>query len=103
LEEWEFGEEEEEKVALRDRVSIKEILKLAGLFIYFAALILFFRFWDFFANLLAFGSEELGQSRLLYLTLLLFPFLCMLFIVGLVDVSKTLIIPPEDTAKTNKE
>ncbi|NHJ86803.1 MAG: hypothetical protein FK734_15170 [Asgard group archaeon] len=96
-EEWEYFEEEEAKT-LRDRVSIKDILKLIGLFILFAGFFLYFRFWDDIASWFTFGgANELGNSRLLYLTLLLFPVLASLFIVGMVDVSKTFFIPQKET------
>ena len=94
-EEWEYFEEKD-KEALRDKVSIKDILKLVGLFIFFALIFLYFRYWNVFAGWLSFGSEELGQSRLLYITLLLFPVAAIFFIVGLVDVSKTFFIPKRE-------
>ncbi|MHA1213361.1 MAG: hypothetical protein ACTSSH_13000 [Candidatus Heimdallarchaeota archaeon] len=113
-EEWEYFEEED-KESLRDRVSIKDILKLVGLFIFFALIFLYFRYWDFFANLLSFGNTELGQSanllsfgntelgqsRLLYFTLLLFPVAAVFFIVGLVDVSKTFFIPRRESSSSD--
>ena len=95
-EEWEYFEEEE-KVPFRDRVSIKDIIKLVLLFVVFAAFFLYFRFWDSLVTILAFGSEDLGRSRLLYATLVLFPFLAALFLKFLVDVSRTLFIPPKET------
>ena len=95
-EEWEYIEEEE-KVPFRDRVSIKDIIKLVLLFVVFAGFFLYFRFWDNLVTLLAFGSEDLGRSRLLYATLVLFPFLGALFLKFLVDVSRTLFVPPKET------
>ncbi len=93
-EEWEYFEEEE-KESLRDRVSIKDILKLIGLFIFFTIFFLYFRYWNVFANWLTFGSEdiELGNSRLIYFTLLFFPVAAAVFIAGLINVSKTFFIP----------
>lgn len=96
LEEWEYVEEEE-KVSLLDRVSIKDIIKLILLFVAFAGFFLYFKFWDFFAGLLRFGStEELGNSRLLYLTLLLFPFAAGIFLKHLTEVSLKLFVPPKE-------
>ncbi|MFW9922997.1 MAG: hypothetical protein ACFFDW_06880 [Candidatus Thorarchaeota archaeon] len=96
-EEWEYFEEEEKK-SFRDRVSIWDIVKLVVLFIAFAGFFLYFRFWNFLTNLLAFsGEQELGQSRLIYFTLVFFPFAATLFITGLVKVSRTLFIPPKET------
>jgi hypothetical protein len=95
-EEWEYFEEEE-KVPFRDRVSIKDIIKLVLLFVVFAAFFLYFRYWDSLVTLLSFGSEDLGRSRLLYATLVLFPLLGALFLKFLVDVSRTLFIPPKET------
>jgi len=95
-EEWEYFEDEE-KVPFRDRVSIKDIIKLILLFVVFAGFFLYFRYWDSLVTLLAFGSEDLGRSRLLYATLILFPFLAALFLKFLIDVSKTLFIPPKES------
>ena len=97
IEEWEYFEEEE-RPSFRDRVAIKDIIKLVLLFVAFAAFFLYFRFWDFFVGLVSFGSEELGQSRMLYFTLLVFPFFAGLFILGVVNVSKALFIPPKESA-----
>ncbi len=96
IEEWEYFEEEE-RPSFRDRVAIKDIIKLLLLFVAFAGFFLYFRFWDFFVGLVSFGSEELGQSRMLYFTLIMFPFVAALFLVGLVNVSKTLFIPPRES------
>ncbi|NHK29923.1 MAG: hypothetical protein FK730_01135 [Asgard group archaeon] len=97
-EEWEYFAEEE-KEALRDRVSIKDIIKLVLMFVFFAAFFVYFRFYDSIANFLAFGNEnvEIGHSRLLYFTLIAFPVLGAFFLVGLVNVSKTLFIPQKET------
>ncbi|MHA1188502.1 MAG: hypothetical protein ACTSSK_16885 [Candidatus Heimdallarchaeota archaeon] len=89
-EEWEYDDDIIEKQRLRDRVSIKDIIKLVMLFVFFAGFFLFFKYWDFFV--------DFGQSRLIYLTLVLFPFLAAIFIVFLVQVSKTLFIPAKKTA-----
>jgi hypothetical protein len=97
-EEWEYFEEEE-KEALRDRVSIKDIIKLVLMFVFFAAFFVYFRFYDNIANFLAFGSDipEIGHSRLLYFTLIAFPVLGAFFLVGLVNVSRTLFIPQKES------
>ncbi|NHJ47774.1 MAG: hypothetical protein FK733_08300 [Asgard group archaeon] len=96
-EEWEYFEEEE-KEALRERVSIKDILKLGLLFVFFTGFFLYFRFYDEIAGFLKFGDPlELGYSRLLYFTLVAFPVLAAFFLVGLVNVSKTLFIPRKET------
>ncbi len=99
-EEWEYFEDEIEKERLRDRVSIKDVVKLAMLFVFFIGFFLFFKYWNVFVDLFTIGSEdlELGQSRLIYLTLILFPFLASIFIGFLVQVSKTLFIPAKKTA-----
>jgi hypothetical protein len=99
LEEWEYFEEEERE-ALREKVSIKDIIKLVLLFVFFAGFFLYFRYYDVFAEWLAFGSEpvEIGYSRLLYFTLLAIPVLGGIFLVGLVNVSKTLFIPKKESA-----
>jgi hypothetical protein len=103
FEEWEYEEKEvTEKESFRDRVSIWDIVKLVLLFVYFAGIFLFFRFWNVFADWLAFGSEQLGETRLIYLTLLLFPPVAALFIVGLVKVSRTLFIPPKKAENAKK-
>ena len=94
-EEWEYFEEED-KEKLRDRVSIWDIIKLIGLFAAFALFFLYFRFWDFFVNLLSFGNEELGFSRLVFITIFLFPVAAAFFLAGLVKVSKTLFIPTKE-------
>ena len=95
---WEYFEEEE-KEALRDRVSIKDIIKLVLLFVFFTGFFVYFRFYDSIAGFLAFGSEpvEIGYSRLLYFTLVAFPVLAAFFLVGLVNVSKTLFIPRKES------
>ncbi|MBN1328974.1 MAG: hypothetical protein JXA54_05830 [Candidatus Heimdallarchaeota archaeon] len=97
-EEWEYFEEEE-KESLRDRVSIKDILKLIGLFIFFVLFFLYFRYWNVFANWLAFGAEngEIGNSRLIYFTLVFFPVAAAVFIAGLINVSKTFFIPQKQS------
>lgn len=102
-EEWEYEEDIIEKQRLRDRVSIKDIIKLVLLFVFFAGFFLFFKFWDFFVDVFTIGNEavEFGQSRLIYLTLVLFPFLASIFMVFLVQVSKTLFIPEKKTAIDN--
>jgi hypothetical protein len=104
FEEWEYFEEEEEekkekkeRVPLKDRVSIMDIVKLGLVFVFFTAIFLYFRFWDFFASIFAFGNEELGQSRLLYLTFLLFPFIGGLFLMSLVRTTKILFIEEKET------
>ncbi|MBD3191464.1 MAG: hypothetical protein GF308_12520 [Candidatus Heimdallarchaeota archaeon] len=106
IEEWAFIEEEEEEeakkraVPLKDRMSIWDIVKLVGLFVAFAIFFLYFRFWDFFAKLMRFGgSEEMGNSRLLYLTLLLFPLAAAVFIKYLADVSSKLLISPKESSE----
>jgi len=98
-EEWEYFEAEE-KEPFKDRVSIWDIIKLVLLFGFFALFFVYFRFWDVFAGWLAFGTEnpEIGYSRLIYATLLLFPVAASLFLVGLVKASKTLFIPKKETA-----
>ncbi|MHA1629559.1 MAG: hypothetical protein ACTSXO_09235 [Candidatus Heimdallarchaeota archaeon] len=98
-EEWEYFEVEE-KEAFKDRVSIWDIIKLVLLFGFFALFFVYFRFWDVFAGWLAFGNEnpEIGYSRLIYLTLVLFPVAASFFLVELVKVSKTLFIPKKETA-----
>jgi len=99
-EEWEYADEEIEKQRLRDRVSIKDIIKLVLLFVFFAGFFLYFKYWSFFVDIFTIGNEavEFGQSRLIYLTLVLFPFLASIFIAFLVQVSKTLFIPAKKTA-----
>ena len=94
---WEYFEEEERE-ALRDRVSIKDIIKLVLMFVFFAGFFVYFRFYNSIAEFLAFGSEnvEIGYSRLLYFTLIAFPVLGAFFLVGLVNVSKTLFIPRKE-------
>lgn len=100
-EEWEYFEEEE-RVSFRDRVSIWDIIKLVLLFVWFAGFFLYFRFWNFFVGVLSFGGEtELGQSRMIYLTLLLFPFLAVLFLTGLIKTSRKVFIPPKEEAVTD--
>lgn len=107
IEEWAFIEEEEEEeegkrraVPLKDRMSIWDIVKLVGLFVAFALIFLYFRFWNFFTKLLRFGaSEEMGSSRLLYLTLLLFPFVAAVFIKYLAEVSSKLLITPKESSE----
>ncbi len=94
-EEWEYSEDEE-KEKLRDRVSIWDIVKLIGLFAAFALFFLYFRYWDFFVNLLSFGNEEYGLSRLIVITIFLFPVAAAFFLTGLVKVSKTLFIPAKE-------
>ncbi|MHA1126597.1 MAG: hypothetical protein ACTSO7_14340 [Candidatus Heimdallarchaeota archaeon] len=99
-EEWEYVDDEIEKERLRDRVSIKDIIKLVMLFVFFTAFFLFFKYWNVFVDLFTVGNEKLafGESRLIYLTLMLFPFLAAIFIVFLVQVSKTLFIPKKKAA-----
>ena len=101
IEEWEYVEEEvKDEVAFKDRISIWDIIKLVLLFVAFAGFFIYFRFWDFFAGLLRFGgSEELGNSRLLYATFILFPLAAGIFLKYLADVSTKLFIPPKETAK----
>ena len=96
LEEWEYFEEEERE-ALRDRVSIKDIIKLVLLFGFFACFFLYFKYWDFFVKILSFGDSEMGRSRLIFLTVVFFPFLAAFFLTGLVKVSKALFIPQKET------
>ncbi|NHJ39116.1 MAG: hypothetical protein FK731_03715 [Asgard group archaeon] len=97
-EEWEYFREEERE-ALKDRVSIKDIIKLVLMFVFFVAFFVYFRFYDSIAEFLAFGSDnvEIGYSRLLYFTLVAFPVLGAFFLVGLVNVSKTLFIPRKES------
>ncbi len=99
-EEWEYDDDIIEKQRLRDRVSIKDIIKLVLLFVFFAGFFLYFKYWNFFVEVFTVGSEDIafGQSRLIYLTLVLFPFLAAIFIVFLVQVSKTLFIPEKKAA-----
>ena len=94
-EEWEYSDEEIEKERLRDRVSVKDIIKLVMLFVFFVGFFLYFRYWGTFKEWFTWGNEDiqLGESRLIYLTLVLFPFLASIFIVFLVQVSRTLFIP----------
>ena len=94
-EEWEYLEDVE-KESLIDRVSIKDIIKLVLLFGAFACFFLYFRYWDFFVNLVSFGDTEMGRARLIYFTIVLFPFLAALFLTGLVKVSRTLFIPAKE-------
>lgn len=94
-EEWEYFEEED-KEKFTDRVSIWDIVKLIGLFAAFALFFLYFRYWDFFANLLSFGNEELGLSRLIMITIFVFPVAAGFFLTGLVKISKTLFIPTKE-------
>ena len=94
-EEWEYSEEEDRE-SFRDRVSIWDIIKLIGLFVAFALFFLYFRFWSFFENLLAFGNEEMGFSRMIIITILLFPVAAAFFLTGLVKVSRTLFIPAKE-------
>jgi len=103
-EEWEYDDDIIEKQRLRDRVSIKDIIKLVMLFVFFAGFFLYFKYWDFFVDVFTVGSEDIafGQSRLIYLTLVLFPFLAAIFIVFLVQVSKTLFIPEKKDAVEDK-
>lgn len=94
-EEWEYLEEME-KESLKDRVSIKDIIKLVLLFGAFACFFLYFKFWDFFVKIVSFGNAEMGRARLIYFTIVFFPFLAALFLTGLVKVSKTLFIPRKE-------
>ena len=97
LDEWEYYEEED-VTSFRERVSIWDIIKLVGLFATFAVFFLYFKYWDFFVNLVSFGDSTLGKSRMIYFTIIFFPFAAMLFLVGLVNVSRTLFVPPKETA-----
>ena len=97
LEEWEYFEEED-TTSLRERVSIWDIVKLVGLFAAFAVFFLYFKYWDFFVNLVSFGNNELGRSRMIYFTIIFFPFAALLFLVGLVKVSRTIFVPPKEAA-----
>ena len=96
-EEWEYFEEED-KESFRDRVSIWDVVKLLGLLVAFALFFLYFRFWNFFENLLAFGNEELGFTRMITITIFLFPVAAAFFLTGLVKVSRTLFIPTKEEA-----